>query len=91
MASIKTLKKEINKTCYDVIDECFSFELYNPGKKDKEIEKLIDSAVDLRNELIEKMNNIPEKAKMKDHYADIRDKLENESIKFINQLNKLSA
>jgi len=90
MASIRLLKKEINKTCYDIIDECFSYELYNPGKKDKEIEKLVDESIDLRNSLIEKINKLPEGKKAKIHLADVRDQLEQESANFINKLNKLS-
>jgi len=47
MASKRKLKKELEKRIHAVVEEAYSFTLYNPGKKDKEAEAIIDEAAEL--------------------------------------------
>ena len=45
MASIKNLKKDINYTLGDLIEECYVYQLLNPKADVKASEALIDEAI----------------------------------------------
>ena len=77
MASIKELKDDINYITYDLINECFTFKNYHPGK-DAEVDKVIKDIIRLRNELIARINNPAEKEdrkKFRAHFNKIRSDL----------------
>jgi hypothetical protein len=57
MASIRELKKDIDYLVYEVISDCFVFSGLHPDIKTEEISALISDAVDLRNDLIARVNN----------------------------------
>ncbi|MGD0341253.1 MAG: hypothetical protein ABSA76_06065 [Bacteroidales bacterium] len=57
MANIRQLKKSIDSQVYEVISDCFTWTELNSGKKSGEVESIISDAVNLRNELIHRVNN----------------------------------
>ena len=92
MANKRTIKKDINSVLGNVLEECYSEMLNNPGIKEKEINAIIDDAVDLADDLISRVNHSRtiESNKRKAHFAKIAEELEDKAIGFIEKLNKLS-
>ena len=56
MPSIKLFKKEINNTIGSYIEEVYAWELNNPDADLKSTEQLIDKAIALFDDLIEKIH-----------------------------------
>ena len=57
MASIKTLKKEINYQLSDIIEECYVWQMLQDDKKQADkAEKIIDECITTFDELIGKVN-----------------------------------
>lgn len=74
MASVKSIKKDIDYLVEEVVTDCYLALYFHPDKKD-EIIKIMERAVDLRNELFSKANNPAEKhnkSLVKKHYAQLR-------------------
>ncbi len=74
MASVKNLKDEINYITFDLINECFAFKNFHPGRG-KDVDGVIGEVVKLRNELIARANHPEQKEdqkKLKAHYRKIR-------------------
>ncbi len=92
MANKRNIKKDINSVLGNVLEECYSEILNNPGKKEDEINKIIDDAVDLADDLISRVNNADKIAgkERKPHFTKISEELEEKAIGFIEKLNKLS-
>ena len=88
MASIKNLKKDINYTLGDLIEECYVWELLNPKKDTKKSEVIIDEAIQIFDDLIVKLNakNIENK---KAHYKAISLELETKATSLVEKINKL--
>lgn len=61
MASIKRLKKDVDYIIFEVISDCFSFGGLHPDEKAEEVTAILSDAVNLRNDLIRRINN-PEKS-----------------------------
>jgi hypothetical protein len=57
MASIRELKKDIDYLIYEVISDCFVFSDLHPEIKSDELSAIISDAVDLRNDMIARVNN----------------------------------
>jgi hypothetical protein len=57
MANIRELKKAVDSQVYEVISDCFTWKELNQGKKPEVVEGIISDAVNLRNELISRINN----------------------------------
>jgi hypothetical protein len=57
MASVRELKKDIDHLLYEVISDCFVFSGLHPDIKTEELTAIISDAVDLRNDLISRVNN----------------------------------
>lgn len=92
MANRRTIKKDINYLLGDVIEECYSEMLDKPEKNEKEINAIIDQAVDLADDLMTRVNNlknIKNRKDMKAHFNKISEDLEEKTIGFISKLNKL--
>lgn len=85
MASVRKLKKDVNNMVFDVVEECFSVQLYNPSKKE-ETDKFIDEAADFLNETLTRINAAASKA---DFNAIIKD-VEDTADAWLNRLNKLN-
>jgi hypothetical protein len=57
MASRRALKRSINNLTFDLISECYVYKHFNPGKKDKLVEGVLEDIARKRNDLIQKVNN----------------------------------
>lgn len=88
MASIKNLKKDINYTLGDIIEECYVAEMLNPKNDSKKTEAIIDEAIETFDVLIEKLNAKNVKNK-KAHYKSIGVELEAKATDLIAKINKL--
>lgn len=82
MASKRTIKKQLNGMIFDVVDECFSLQLYKE-KKTEETNKLIDEALDFRDEVLTRIHQ----AKSKKDFPSIYNQLEDKGVYFVEQLN----
>jgi hypothetical protein len=56
MASLRTIKKDIDFLVSEVISDCWVFMYINPEEKTDEAVSIINDAVVLRNELFERVN-----------------------------------
>jgi len=94
MASLKKLKKNINRLCYEVVSDCFTYILVNEDKNKDSVVKIISETIQTRNELISRLNKPSEEvdpAKMKKHYRSVKDDLIKGMDQSLNKLSKLSA
>jgi hypothetical protein len=57
MASVRELKKDIDFLVFEVISDCFVYSNLHPDNKSEELTTLINDAVELRNDLIARVNN----------------------------------
>jgi len=57
MSSIRDLKKDIDYLIYEVISDCFVYQGIHPDNKSEEVTSIINDAVNLRNDLIARVNN----------------------------------
>lgn len=57
MASVRKLKKDIDYLIFEVISDCFTFGTLHPEDKADEVSSIISDAVNLRNDLIMRVNN----------------------------------
>jgi hypothetical protein len=57
MASVRELKKDIDYLIYEVIADCFVFSDIHPDLRSEELSAIISDAVELRNDLIARVNN----------------------------------
>lgn len=88
MASIKNLKKDINYTLGDIIEECYVWELLNPKEDTKKSEAIIDEAIEVFDVLIAKVhaNDVENK---KEHFKAINIELEEKAKDLVAKINKL--
>ncbi len=94
MAKIKDLKKDINHLTYQVISECYTFLEYSPEIQLENVSDIITDAVELRNELIYRVNNFNfkgDKKKVKEYFRKILDELYDKNIELIDRLNSLGS
>lgn len=57
MASVRNLKKDIDYLVFEVISDCFVYSEIHPDSKNDEVSAIINDAVNLRNDLIARVNN----------------------------------
>ncbi len=57
MGSIRKLKKQIDSKVYEIISDCFTFTEIHPDGKPDDVSGIISDAVNLRNDLIHRVNN----------------------------------
>jgi hypothetical protein len=57
MASVKNLKKDIDFLFFEFISDCFLFTSIHDGEKRNEVQNLIEEAVTMRNEFIDRVNH----------------------------------
>jgi len=72
MAKIRDLKNEVNYLTFEIISDCNTFMTFHPDKKDAAV-KLVEEAVELRNNLIQKINH-PETVSTK-YFKAVRNEL----------------
>ncbi len=88
MASIKNLKKDINYTLGDLIEECYVWELLNPKKDTKKSEAVIDEAILIFDGLIVRLHAKGVENK-KAHFKAIATELETAATSLVAKINKL--
>jgi hypothetical protein len=85
MANKRILKRNINEMVFDVVEECFFFEMTAPSKSDKSAQ-LIDEAADFQDAMLSKIN----KAKGKAEFRAIAAEVEAKAVYFVDALNGLN-
>lgn len=93
MASIRELKKDIDYLIYEVISDCFVFSGLHPENKSDELSAVISDAVDLRNDLIARVNNPDRKDNpkmLRTYYKTLQKDLLNGVDSLFNRLSELS-
>lgn len=86
MLSKRAIKKDLRKMVEDVIEECYSIQLYNP-KKEAESNKLIDEVVSFYDETVSEIKKGKNKKDAKATFDKIMDKAED----YVQKLNGLQA
>lgn len=92
MASIRDLKKEINNLVVHIIEQAFQYQVSHPNSDGyKTADKIIDEAVVLRDEIVDKINSVDEldKTELKAHFAGLKETFQKKSLDLIDQLDKL--
>ncbi len=84
MASKRDIKKGLNNLIYDIVDDCFSVQLFNDDKVEAS-DKVIDQAADFQDAMLTKINQ----AKSKSEFRAIHDEIEKKSEEFFQAVNKL--
>jgi len=75
MASIRLLKKDINRLAFNLLSECFAIKHYNKGISEDEYDTVIKKIVFLRNDLISRTNHPEQDAgtdSIKAHYQSVQ-------------------
>ncbi len=85
MASKRIFKKELNNMFYDIVDECYSVQLFDESKAAAS-DKLIDEAIEFRNNMSEKIN----KANDKKAFKALHQEVEDAAVDFIHKINGLN-
>lgn len=57
MASVRGLKKDIDSLIFEVISDCFVYSGVNAENSSEKVSEIITDAVNLRNDLIARVNN----------------------------------
>lgn len=84
MANKRVIKKQLNGMIIDVLDECFSIQLYNDSKTEA-TDKLIEEALSFGDDVLAKIHE----AKTKKDFPAIRQMMEDKGVYFIEELNGL--
>ena len=84
MASKRKFKRDLNYMVFDVVEECFSIQLYN-AKKTEVTNKLIDEVIDFRNTMTSKIHA----AKSKKDFPALREEVEEAAVDFIHKINEI--
>lgn len=85
MASKRILKKNVNDMIIDIVEECFTLQLFD-DKKTKKTDALIDEAADFQDDILTRINAAKNKADFKSIRADIEAK----AVHFVEKLNALN-
>ena len=88
MASVRDLKRDINYVLGDIIEAVYIWELTHPEKDSKKAEGIIDDAINVFDELIEKVNTKKVENK-KQHFKAINQELEDRGRALIEKINAL--
>ena len=92
MANKRTIKKDIDFLVYQVVSDCYTFKYLFPDKDQKEADKIIEEAIDTRNELFMRVNH-PDgkdnKKLVKIHYKKINEDLLSKIDNYFDRLNKM--
>lgn len=84
MANKRDLKKHINNMIYDVVDECYSIQLFNDSKLE-ETDQFIDDAAHFQEEIMGEIS----RAKSKAEFKEIEQKFIKTNNEWLERLNKL--
>ncbi|MEN9968875.1 MAG: hypothetical protein RIR94_1059 [Bacteroidota bacterium] len=86
MANKRILKRNINEMVFDVVEECFFFEMTAPDKADRSA-NLIDEAAAFQDQMLVKMNQAKGKAAFRAIVIEVEAKA-NYFVEALNALNK---
>ena len=86
MAKIRDLKNEVNYLIYEIISDCNTFMSLHPEKQEQTV-RLVEEAVELRNNLIFKINH-PDDISAK-YFQSLRQQLISGADKIFEKLRKL--
>ena len=92
MNNQRLLKKEINHLINEIIEDCYSYQMYHPTKDPEGVTNIIDDSVDLLNDLVTRVNhtrNIQDKAEKKQYFRAIKKDLDDKRLNLMQRLNKL--
>ena len=84
MASKRKFKKDLNRMVFDVVEECFSVQLYNENKT-QATNELIEEVIGFRNGMSEKKNS----AKTTKDFPVLKNEVEDAAVNYIHKLNSL--
>lgn len=85
MASKRILKRNVNDMIFDVVEECFTLQMFDE-KKTEATEKLIDEAANFQDDILSRIHAAKKKADFKSITAEIEAK----AIEFVEKLNALN-
>lgn len=88
MSSIKVFKKDINNSIGHFIEKVYAWELDHPDTALKSTDKLIDKAIILFDDMIEKIHQIRRK-KGKEDFKSLKEKLDKAIDALQKELDKL--
>ena len=94
MASIRTLKKDIDYLVFEVVSDCMVYSNLHPDNESDEVSVLISDAVEFRNDLIARVNNPDGKDNpkiVKSYYKTVEKDLITGVDKLFERLSNLSA
>jgi len=94
MASVRQLKKDIDNQVFEIISDCFIFSGLHSDNKSEEIAAIIGEAVNLRNDLIARVNNPDGKDNpkiVKKHYQAVTSDLNSGVDKLCSRLSALTS
>ena len=92
MASIKDLKKEINTVTSDIITEAYVRKMLFDGVSEENFKDVVKKAIDLRNELIAKVNHPDGKDDsklVKAYFRKVREHMETKFRELAEEVNQL--
>jgi hypothetical protein len=75
MASIRILKKDINRLTFELLQECFAYRHYSDDLSEDRFDEVISKLVLLRNDLILRANHPEtdaESSNLKAHYKQVQ-------------------
>jgi len=94
MASIRGLKKDIDFLFFELISDCFLATSIHEGEKKIEIQNLIEEAVVLRYEFIDRANHHPEgkdnPALVRAYYTNLRKDLSGKVNEYFEKLSSIA-
>ena len=76
----------------DIIEECYSMQIYSNGKVESETNKIIDEAVTVFDDLLSRTNearNIVDKKELRKHFDSINTDLDKNSLKLMAKMDKV--
>ncbi|MCI0522824.1 MAG: hypothetical protein L0Y37_04125 [Bacteroidales bacterium] len=93
MASVQNLKKDIDYLFFEFISDCFMYTSLHTGEKRTEVQNLIEEAVSMRNEFIQRVNHPDGKdnpALVRAYYKAVRKDLLEKVDEFFERLSAIS-
>lgn len=90
MASVRSLKRDINNVLGDIIEAVYIWEISTGTPNSKDGDKIIEKAIATFDALIEKVNDKSVENK-KAHLKEVNKELETEANALVEELNKLSV
>jgi len=84
MSSKRNLKKDLNYMVIDIVEECFTVQIFDETKTEA-TDAIIEEAAIFQDTVLSKINA----AKNKSDFKSIREEIENSAVSFVEKLNGL--